>query len=562
MEVGVSDEMMSGGRRLKEEVLTLGNLSKPSFQEVQQWILPEGVCQHMGCLRVRPEPFDKVISQDNLRARATGVTGIVDNAERSSLEIKPILAQLLQNDRFLEMINTLALPGATIPQEVIKNSLMIFDRNLIDRVFYIVNSNIDPEFTPLAISRVSGDLIDRSNPFFSMLCADKALRFRFASLLSHPKYSRELYDRHYKDERPYSPEFTADINGLVSQCIYQLHQLNPSVTAEEISDLKKYSEHFFNIDTHTGGSRAPVTELLKQLIRLTASAYFEKRFPKDSEGNENWGLVYMAGETPQGYIREHARAVEAAKYLLNLYRLVLGVYKQYFPEVYVEPAIEKIKLRSPRSSYLGICEDSGGFYDDSERSVGIISGTIMQSSGRAAFNEETMSFNELRVRRKVNDAVVTAHELAHGIYEKLVGSKREVPKPAEYKITADHAINEGFAVMMELMFIKTMIAHPEILGCDSRDLKDLQAFRGERLKRLKREGNGYTEGTYRILNRVYGGGPGHLPGHNIQSGLAAIRNFLEGLDINKTLRIRRDGVEYGNLLREGDANRWKQLFSS
>ena len=53
-----------------------------------------------------------------------------------------------------------------------------------------------------------------------------------------------------------------------------------------------------------------------------------------------------------------------------------------------------------------------------------------------------------------------------------------------------------------------------------------------------------------------------LPERDVHKGLLAVREFLDTLDVQKTINIKRDSPEYKQALKEGSPQKFTGLFST
>lgn len=157
-------------------------------------------------------------------------------------------------------------------------------------------------------------------------------------------------------------------------------------------------------------------------------------------------------------------------------------------------------------------------------------------------------------RCKNSDLISMIHEYAHGLYSEIVNEK-ENEKPKNYYETADSAINEGFAVFIEIKCCEKMINNAKIMNLDERDIKDLQERKDQRTRELEKykydENKSNNLGAYaegiEIMNMLYESG-----------GIKNIKEFLENINIEKSLTILRSSQEYREAL--CDEEKLKLLF--
>lgn len=240
--------------------------------------------------------------------------------------------------------------------------------------------------------------------------------------------------------------------------------------------------------------------------------------------------------------------IEVNNYLPQLYKEVTLAYRNFFPEIYTDVEIPRLIMDGPHKGNIG------GKYNPKKGQITIRSGTFTTEEEINAFGCNTFR------RGKIYDAVILAHEYTHAIYYSLKNS--HAPKlMVKYAKTADHAINEGLAVLMELLFIDMLKQNPHFLQLSQQEVESLESCKKTRLYGLKHQQNAYTQGTYRILHKVYADGAGSINHRDMHQGLVAVRWFIDAINPAKTISILRRDHEYKALLKEGNPEGWKQLFS-
>lgn len=113
--------------------------------------------------------------------------------------------------------------------------------------------------------------------------------------------------------------------------------------------------------------------------------------------------------------------------------------------------------------------------------------------------------------------VTSFHEYAHALFYARTGSRRD----STNAFTAFDAVNEGFAVMLELLMIDKAVASREELGLSDGEVADLKAWKRGRFSELRKRTH-YTEGTLRFWHRVYKTG-----------GEEAMLRTLDGLAVER-----------------------------
>jgi hypothetical protein len=245
------------------------------------------------------------------------------------------------------------------------------------------------------------------------------------------------------------------------------------------------------------------------------------------------------------------------KYALEQVKRAKIVIKRYFPQLFREFPIKVSTL-----GILGIKEYNSAECEYRSNPENKNSYYILRFLWEPFENEREFDFLETRgifegkylFRKKVHDLVVAIHEYAHGIYDQLISHPSTAPS-IEYSTSVDKALNEGFAVLIELLAIDSMIEEKTTLDLDERDIKDLLRWKKQRLNsflnkkrmvkkvletpdQLVNKAMSYVEGTLGILHPIYK-----------KAGIEGIKKFLEQIDPDKSCNLSRNSEEYRQALR-------------
>lgn len=536
-----------------------------SIEKIMKMVKPTGVCKDLGLIRVNQQDFRR--SAELEHSVYEDQEKIIALAEQKVSELKPVLSEMMQHDEFLANLAR-KTDNETVTRDEIKQILNIHDLPSAERLYLVINQNIDPELLPVILDsyvrlhgmpKIIHEAIER-NAF---------LRHRVGSLLANDKFFNESFNISPGDGGSFSPELNGNIQECVSQMIYEMER-DQNHTKEQVAQAESYLNNMFNLQRNHNPSEDRTAYTLSNKLRLlTSRVYFESRnyYMRDERFRFKAGISDKSWDIPRIEIRKHAIAVQKGKYLLELWQKTDHLYKSFFPEVYVQPQVELLEMTDPHSPFVrssggeNTCEDTNGHYDHSKKEIGIKSATALEKYGGEAFEEQTIHFAGPRVKRRVADSIIMLHEDAHDKYQSVVwGNDRE--RRENYHQTADHALNEGYCVTMELLFIDQLKANPGVLGLDEQDITDLEACKQARLYQLKSSNNGYTEGTYRILHKVYEQAAGPITRRDLHKGLIAISEFIKSINKDKSTQTLRTEQEYLQLLRQGDPDKLKEFFSS
>lgn len=263
---------------------------------------------------------------------------------------------------------------------------------------------------------------------------------------------------------------------------------------------------------------------------------------------------------------EYSRRYFEHRYLLKLLEKVKLLFKEFLPTLFVEFPYKVNLITNPKGSNNAEHESS----KDNLSYLRIINNIDISQHREyeeletfGVFSDPSEVKEKHMYRRRAHDLVLMIHEYAHGIFRSFVHAdtskeSEQTDEVKNYKHTLDAALNEGFAILMETKLINFLITNQEPLGLDDRDVTDFRWFKSQRFKSLletqryqnqkrKEEKNGalvldataYSEGFIRIMSKLYRIG-----------GVEQIRSFLESIDMNKSLKIKRDSTVFNEIIQQ------------
>lgn len=533
-------------------------------REVKAMVAPKGACSDMATLRVGQQPLiSNEYFKDELHPK---IKDMYDAVTPNVEIIRGYLRRIMDDEKATTLLASLP-PGAEVSREEIQKLLGLSEgySYVVNQLYFILNKNVDPEL--VAIPMLKFTLARGLRPEIAdALRSGTGLLMNFVELTTDFQFWEE-FSKSNPGGKPYSPELSERIKSLIDRWMESITK--QTMTSEELDASRSALEDFFNFNrkywpqfSETG------LDTLTQVQQLTLDAYFESRLFNSIGELSDW---HSGGFTDPfiNNLRNYAIAVERGKYLAAIYKRSLSLYQRFFPEIYAEPAVLSLAIEDPNKPWHSLpptesCDEANGYWSRVDQELGIKSGTLIRSPiADEIAQEDTFHFSGPSVKRKVDDLITMTHEDTHAIYEKLVRGRRSGDKPLEdYRATADHAINEGFAVLMELLMGDQIRANAESLGFSKQESDQFETMKTGRLYRLKRNKNGYTEGTYRILHKVFVEGAGRGALRDLHKGLSAVRDFLAKLDPNKTIAVKRDSPEYQQALKEGNPSTWLKLFTT
>lgn len=572
-----------------------------TVETVKRMVLATGPCDNLDCLRPREEPLDGLLKIYEVSEEEKAQ--ILADLEKKAEPVLFAIKDLFENEDFLKKLagkpekekitseEVRLILGADVELRFVKRILLIlnhcFDPEVIPAIFELMVKQTEnhlessvKEIENIGLPEQYRDrrkrLIEDRESWVSLegvsqaLSENEELRDKWTDLFTDEQFINEFFL--LRPGVSYSQEMAKRVEAVIETTISQFKETNKEAKVERMMAIRSGLENFFNSkgEEWTASGKTG-SDFIEKISKLTGALYFERRF-KDyiyPEKDRWMSGIPFPNVFPIDYLRDYAIAVERGKYLLRLYLVVKDILERFCPEVFIPPEVEKLEWRDPyirgsSSKPRESCELTNGHYNKGDNLIGIESGTLVSGSTEEKVEaEETFHFGEKKMPRKITDVSVMAHEITHAFYQRLVRA-RLPENHAQIGVdrgTADHAISEGFSVLMELIFADLLISNPGLLRLSIDDARRLEQCKEERFLRLRRERNGYTEGTFWILHRIYKEGAGLVSKRDMSSGLKKVRKFLDGLDPKKTLEVKRDSPEYMQLVRNTSPDALKAMFS-
>ena len=197
------------------------------------------------------------------------------------------------------------------------------------------------------------------------------------------------------------------------------------------------------------------------------------------------------GPSPIAALVQQAERTLTVRDLMSTLGEVRGLYARFFPAFY--------RALPMRMSFKPDAASGGSFQIPSEGPAEIaLEGPDLPVPGRERSRVAPPFPGVPRMDSRLMRLVTAFHEYAHALFYERTGAK---PDPAN-GFTAFDAVNEGFAVMLELLMIDKALAAREELGWSEADVQDLRTWKKGRLRMLHGR-NHYTEGTLRFWHGIY-----------------------------------------------------------
>jgi len=548
------------GVEQRRDELEYGKIFKEvTAGDVFEMVLPEGVCHALDEIRINDE---SLVPSGDIGERWKSLW---ERADTKVDEMRGYFRNIIKNDHVLSTLLSLD-SKEELSERKIGELLGLGDGYQWDvkRLYLIINKGVDPVLLPLVIESY---IKERNLPeeITDVLSSNYRLWNKLTGLFTDPSFSENFGGNRGE---PYPDEVKKRINDLIVSWDSELKKLS-SLSDEDRIRCKEALGDFFNLEKELWHQNEKNGyEKMFFWRETTARSYL--KIKSYNNGSLAWREGSFVGSNMAEMFKRRAVAVEKGKYLIGLYRFVEKLFENYFPEIALKGVnVRALSLEDPKGSkgrYKETkenCELAKGFWRMKDGLIGIGSGSFVEDkSARELLDDKTFGrAPELLVDRKVGDFLTMVHEYAHAIYSKIV---REGKLPKDYKETADHAITEGFSVLMEYVVNDFLCENPYLLGWTQKNIEQAKRIKKQRNISLQEHPNGYTEGSYRILYRIYGQGfkkSGADRNKKRSAGLKIVRRFIETLDYKKIVSVRRDSDEYKQALKQGDVGVFRELFS-
>lgn len=200
------------------------------------------------------------------------------------------------------------------------------------------------------------------------------------------------------------------------------------------------------------------------------------------------------GKAPLEVLEDHAVAALTTRELMATVGEARRLFDRYFPGF--ERAVP-VKLN------FHLKDSIWGFYElNPEGSHITLTGPRYPLPGRER-EEHPGPFPQAEpMSGRMGRLVISFHEYGHALF---YAHTKAVPEYMEAP-TVQNAVNEGFAVLLELVMIDKVVADRKTLGLSPSEVKDLQRWKALRISSLKSLKNWYTEGTLGFWHKIYRGG--------------------------------------------------------
>lgn len=468
-------------------------------------------------------------------------------------ELKPHFQKLLADESFIKSL-AFRNPKTPISPESIHQVLGVdVSSEIVERVLSLLNNNIDPKSLPRVLNREFNGIA--FPPELATLMAENSqVRNSFLSLVTDKKLMSTLRGRF---NSPEVVEQLGKIDNFIHLFQSELMSL-PGMTPEQVAVITNSFKGMVKLSDqdklapYADGVSKSLSSISASMMVGSVNQYFEVKYP--DKQYEGWvsPAVGITTESIGERLQKHAEALEIATYGVNLYRKVSQIYQQAFPEIYSNPGDIKLKIVEEGTDWSHISENNGIIIGMGKE---FLETRSLDSSVETAVGFATGT-------RRVVHSTFMAHELTHAIYEHRTNKEQYVRlfnNTSEYYDTIDSSVNEGFAVLMESIFADYLISHPQILNLTETDITRLQENKMRRFHELRRQKSSYTEGVYRILHKVYKTGAGQSSARSeeqMRSGLQRVAEFVDGIDLKKTIKGKRTNKKYIKLLEEGNPEAW------
>jgi hypothetical protein len=425
-----------------------------------------------------------------------------------------------------------------------------------------LNYNVDPELLPIA-------LFQHSIPTqaLTVLLSNKPLLFELTSLLINPDFQARLEQNQINQSIEYFPETKSEIESIVAKWISLLDE-------KQISDkttLNLLLEKFFNLDGKTHpGSTSGCTTTLESWRNLCSTTYLlHNSEHKDYDYRPPTFKSITNSLLPLNYLKRYSISMERAEYLLDLDQRIESFLSTHFPQIHTYRPETLIALRNPKNTEsfkaTQALNEANGSWSNETKEIVISSATQVEATTSEDLSKEmTFTFgpdlNKSQVSRKVSDTITLIHEKIHGDYNLLVQKDMNENPEGEFQ-TADFALNEGLAVLVEMLAIDLLVQDPQILGLTQQEVDELRNCLDNRINTFKGDDDPYNQGL-RIMRTIFEEAAKQSGNPSRKNGIDGVAQFLAQIDFKKSSKINRKSPEFLQVLAKSDTKLLLSLLSS
>jgi hypothetical protein len=410
----------------------------------------------------------------------------VHECDVKAASLRPYLRQLVEDHSAARLL----MDSESLESFDIEKALQAPEQ-VTARIKELLDHGLDKELLPLVWvkymnSNVSETLVGQI--LIPALIENGDVAETFKNLLVDDQFVREA-----NIMQPMDGSNGNKVRKLIKQVLEHHEAQSGPMSVDEYYEARA---HFINFFTSEWESEFDFSELRSHLQDITADMYGVHSYSLLSKGFS----LQEDSPTPDFYIqyyhlRQNALNREKRAYFRSTFDKTMSGIQQAFPDLYIQGLIDCFEVSTLNKRLKG---DTNCLVDNAtygNGTIAIYSGTdIPDLSDYAQIGLSQHNYvGEALVKRRVGDMVTIAHEWAHGRFER--NETKKVREEVNYPNVALSAVNEGFAVMVELLIIKKAIETPELFGLAAEDIADLKKVRQWRVRDLKTELNAYSEGT-------------------------------------------------------------------
>lgn len=249
------------------------------------------------------------------------------------------------------------------------------------------------------------------------------------------------------------------------------------------------------------------------------------------DGSARLGTAELAAKTTPVEVETPERSEE--RYLDELLQRTRLLYRRFFPRFDVG---FKVDMEFSRRADAG--GTKGSHEVNPRKKLEVHKITLIEETAPSRSNEHERTLTpfsrnadknpglfNLQIQRWVSRTIALFHEYSHGVFHELtpaISRGFSMPDSDMLRVDLAAAMDEGFAVTMELLLIDRMIAAARDLELTPADVSDLRIRKKQRLFDMRHRKDHYTAGTYYFMHRIYK-----------QEGEDGILRFLKDLDMER-----------------------------
>lgn len=524
------------GETIKEEILSWPTWAeRPTNEEVIKYYLPARIAPYRivgattferDALSGFAEPTTRTpdgnytyTQPDELanQARAKYAEGLVQFSQH--------LGELITDPQFLELMAINNMGNKLLSRATIESfaKMQALDADTINRLYIYINYGVDIELTILKLHkyRQEGLLASGAIEAFS---TNNGLQEQYAKTLFDTRIGYTPKNEQLVAQKQEQLDHLADMwDRAIGTASVGLKQGDSGVKAllqlQKPKEWARYSGAFSAMESFDDFNTS------RELI--TFWNIYEKKYKQPVY------MVLKPESTMWSLFIEYGQTIEIGRYALGLSRTVDKILYTQMPELEAGVPITEMDYGDdtiatvPRE--MQTCH--GGY---SRGKIEFKAGREPKVYGEELFMESLVGKNKVTGKRCVLDAIVYAHERAHSIFDKINEVDQNLAPHFARMDNMSRAVNEGFALTIELLFMRVLRDNQQLLGLNEQDIDTINNYIRARGQELQKAQNAYTLGLAQIMWHVYLEGEKQKGTETgATGGITRIQEYVASMDAQK-----------------------------